>query len=715
MTGSNESASGKTVISVWLKRLYEKSYLVSTQIYLAFGAAVAFTLAASLVGWLSFDSVDETQSRVSEESVPEMFASFSIAQNANTLMSAGPRLAATKDAADYNSISEETSAANQEIVQELAVLQGRHSGEKAFDTMRQDVDALTENVYAIQTGMVESFPRQDQLQILRERIEDVDSDLDDILTLVADDLAAGGQRGISEAEFTRHLLITGIRKDLLFANQVLMTSFGFTGVSAIEPLREPLREAKWRILHNLEAMGDDKLSELVEPRVVSLFDLGIGDQGSLDLLQAEAESIVVQQTLIAENRIAATNLIEDVETYVHRANASVEESVVEVGQAVNTGRLFLVIISAASVCGTILMVWLLIGRVLLRRLGMMLEWMRRMADGNLEATVEIGGRDEVADMGAALEVFRQKSLEAQRLDLVERMAAELQEKNTELEKVLKDLGEAQEQIITREKLAALGELTAGVAHEIRNPLSFINNFSEASEELLEEMREILDEVGEDFDKDKREYIEEISGDLTANLDRIRSHGERANKIVHDMLMMGREANERQPTDINDLFDQYSGLAYHSARAVDLNFQLAIETDFDESVGELNVLPQDLGRVFLNMVSNACDAIVEKRQALPEAGDGTSFVPTLWLKTRRSENVIEVRIRDNGNGIPEDVVDRIFNPFFTTKPSGKGTGLGLAMSNDIVRQHGGSIQVESKRGEFTEMVIALPLVAPPAVR
>ena len=715
MTDSDESRTGRIGVLEWLKRLYEKRYLVSTQIYLAFAAAVALTLAASLVGWFSFDSVGESQDRVNEASVPEMFASFGIAHNANTLMSAGPRLAATTNTDDYNTASQEISGANRELVQQLAVLQGRHVGHETLDKMRQDVDALTENVYTIQNGMVESFQRQAELAAMEEQIRDWGVQLDEILVPVLGELTSRGRRGFSEAEFTQYHLVSDIQRDLVVANQIMTSSFGITDADAIEPLRDPLLEAKWRILNNLEEFDDRDLKERVESLVVKMFDLGVGPNGSLDTLEAEARFLVFQQELIAQNRGLATNLIADVEGFVQEANLSVEQSVLEVSNAVNTGRLLLLIISGASVCGTILIVWLLIGRVLLLRLGMMLEWMRRMADGDLESTVEIGGRDEVADMGAALEVFRQKSLEARRLDLVERMAAELQQKNSELEKVLKDLGEAQEQIITREKLAALGELTAGVAHEIRNPLNFINNFSEASEELLEEMRELLDEVAGVLEEEKREYFEEIAGDLTANLDRIRSHGERANRIVHDMLMMGREANESQPTDINDLFDQYAGLAYHSARAVDPNFQLHIEREFDENVGELKVLPQDLGRVFLNMVSNACDAIEEKRQALLEGSDGNSYMPTLWLTTRRVQSAIEVRVRDNGNGIPEDVIDRIFNPFFTTKPTGKGTGLGLAMSNDIVREHGGSIRVESERGEFTEMIIELPLTTSAGLR
>ena len=264
----------------------------------------------------------------------------------------------------------------------------------------------------------------------------------------------------------------------------------------------------------------------------------------------------------------------------------------------------------------------------------------------------------------------------------------------------------------REKLAALGELTAGVAHEIKNPLNFVKNFSEASEELMEELTEVLDESADALDEEQRELVDEICQDLTDNMGRIRQHGNRADSIVHDMLQMGRGSGERQLSEINSLLDEHASLAYHSARATDPDFNLTIEKDFDPDVGQIEVVPQDMGRVFLNMVGNACYATDEKRRAI-EADDGVTYFPTLSLSTRRMDDRIEVSVRDNGNGIPPEVVDKIFNPFFTTKPTDKGTGLGLALSNDIVREHGGNIRVETEPGEFTEMIVELPLV-PPAV-
>ena len=226
------------------------------------------------------------------------------------------------------------------------------------------------------------------------------------------------------------------------------------------------------------------------------------------------------------------------------------------------------------------------------------------------------------------------------------------------------------------------------------------------------MQEVFEESGEKLDQEQRSLLEEIRSDLVDNLQRIRSHGDRANRIVHDMLMMGRSSAEVQEVDLNGLLEEYARLAYHSARASDTEFQLDVQFDLDPEMGALKVVPQDLGRVFLNMVANACDATDEKRRT--EAGDrqqDAAYVPTLRISSKREAERAMIRIRDNANGMPPEIVEKVFTPFFTTKPAGKGTGLGLAMSADIVREHGGTIEVNTEPGAFTEMVIDLPLHPP----
>jgi signal transduction histidine kinase len=279
------------------------------------------------------------------------------------------------------------------------------------------------------------------------------------------------------------------------------------------------------------------------------------------------------------------------------------------------------------------------------------------------------------------------------------------EKNRELELKNQEIIRAQEKLVTQEKLASLGALTAGIAHEIKNPLNFVNNFAALSMELVSELRDELEKRktknvnGDDF-----ENIEEILETLEQNAEKINHHGKRADSIVRNMMMHSRgKAGEREMTDINHLLDESVNLTYHGLRAQDAAFNISIEKEYDETVGQLKVVPQDLQRVFLNIINNACYAAHEKKIKL-----GDNFSPKLSVFSRELKDKIEIRIRDNGNGIPAEIREKIFNPFFTTKPTGQGTGLGLSISYDIiVQQHRGEIKVETEEGKFTEFVVLLP--------
>jgi len=285
------------------------------------------------------------------------------------------------------------------------------------------------------------------------------------------------------------------------------------------------------------------------------------------------------------------------------------------------------------------------------------------------------------------------------------------EKNRELELKNQEIIRAQEKLVTQEKLASLGALTAGIAHEIKNPLNFVNNFAALSVELVNELKEELAKRKTknvkretDSNHDDFESIEEILDTLAQNAEKINHHGKRADSIVRNMMMHSRgKAGQREMTDINHLLDESVNLTYHGLRAQDAAFNISIEKEYDETVGQLRVVPQDLQRVFLNIINNACYAAHDKKIKL-----GNHFSPKLSVFSRNLQNKIEIRIRDNGDGIPAEVRDKVFNPFFTTKPAGQGTGLGLSISYEIiVREHRGEINVETEEGKFTEFVVRLP--------
>ena len=732
-----------------LRRLFESRFRIATQLYLGIGGAVVLTVGASLVGWFSFNSVGQAQSQVNDESLPEMEAAFGVAQESGTLVDAAPRLMAATNPGDLALVSASVDEARENLEANLAILLGSESSEvsltaealELFDVsggeetpevgrserIRERVDSLIVNINAIRDDMTRLYDLNVRRDALRRELATIREKMDDTMVPVVDDQLFYTMTGyesldappvsreehFTEDELARYRNLAGLQADATTANQLLESAFSISSAPLLEPLRERFESAKGSIERNIAALEESPLRDEITPLTSRLLELGTGDDNGFDLLEQRLQLIQRQQSLLELNSGIAIELVSDVNSLVDTARASADEATQASTQAIFTGRTLLLAISAVGVTGAVLISWLFVGRVLVRRIQLLSNWMLRMAGGDLEAQVELGGRDEVADMADALEVFRRHALEVQRLNLVEQLAEELQGKNDELESVLADLRKAQEQIVMREKLAALGELTAGVAHEIKNPLNFVKNFSESSAELLDELKEVLDENSEKISEDDQSYIQEISDDLNANLNRILSHGDRANRIVQDMLMMGRETGEERPTDINALLDEHARLAYHSARATDPNFQLHIEQELGPDVGEIVVKPQDVGRVFLNMVGNACDATDEKRRELHEGGD-KSYMPTLSLFTKRGEQNIEVRIRDNGKGMPPDVADKIFNPFFTTKPTDRGTGLGLAISNDIVRQHGGSIEVTSEPGEFTEMVVRLPLEPAQAV-
>jgi signal transduction histidine kinase len=267
----------------------------------------------------------------------------------------------------------------------------------------------------------------------------------------------------------------------------------------------------------------------------------------------------------------------------------------------------------------------------------------------------------------------------------------------QVDKTLVDLKQAQQQLVQSEKMASLGELTAGIAHEIQNPLNFVNNFSEVSNELLDEMITELE-------KNNKEDAIAIADDVKQNLEKILHHGKRADGIVKGMLQHSRSSSgQKEPTDINVLTDEYLRLAYHGLRAKDKSFNAKFETEFDFSIEKINVIPQEIGRVILNLINNAFYAVTERKK---QSENG--YEPTVKICTKKLNDRIEIKVKDNGNGIPQKVLDKIFQPFFTTKPTGQGTGLGLSLSYDIVKAHGGELKVETKEGEFAEFNLILPV-------
>jgi two-component system NtrC family sensor kinase len=354
--------------------------------------------------------------------------------------------------------------------------------------------------------------------------------------------------------------------------------------------------------------------------------------------------------------------------------------------------------TSLQVSGLIFIIGMLIGLWLSRRISVPVLALRdaaeRVSKGDLTAEVKSFSYDEIGDLAKAFNRMV-RDLAAARANLNQSNQT-LSDTNAALNHTLNDLKATQAQLVQSEKMASLGELTAGIAHEIQNPLNFINNFSEVNAELIAEIKE-------EIKAGNLSEIISVANDIEANEQKISYHGKRADAIVKNLFHhIIKNAGEKQPTDVNALADEYLRLSYHGLRSKDKSFNAAIKTNFDDTIGKINVVPQDVGRVLLNLFNNAFYAVNEKKKQ-----QLAGYEPTVSVFTKRFQDKIEIKVQDNGMGISKSSMEKIFQPFFTTKPTGEGTGLGLSLSYDIVNAHGGELKVTSEENEGTCFTIILP--------
>ena len=711
---------------------------ISTQLYISFAGAVVLVILISLLALFFLSHIGKVQQIVNEKNIPEMTSAFAIAQQTSMLVAAAPRLTASTPE-QFKEVAVKIDQQTQRFETQLLAMMEEQGGSEQTRQIESDGILIIQNIERIKLLVRERFELQERNRDLRREFQELQSKVEAIVIEKIDDqmfYMMTGYRSLeedksarsvhfSETEFTIYRRLSELREAATVAERLLADAFIVSDVAMLEPLREQFETTAGSIIRSLNAIEqyeqkgnqplrstDSALSDVLKNRKLhdqnslifeDLISFGRRDGNGFDLRSREFAIDNELSSLLSENQALSIDIVAQVKSVVNDSSVAAGEMASKATSVTATSVKLLLVVNIISISGAILFGWLLVQRRLIRRLERISNQMQQMADGDLELDIDIKGNDEIAQLAKALDVFRNNALEVQRLNLVETLAGELQEKNEELKRM-------QEQIVMQEKLAALGELTAGVAHEIKNPINFIMNFSDVSQELLEEL---LEEVAKN--KDKGEYnpklVDEVAQDLVGNLKRIYEHGNRANRIITDMLKMGRGGEgEWKPTDLNVLLSENALLAFHSARAANSEFQLEIQEDYTPDIGEITVQPQDMGRVFLNLVTNACYATNKKQKMLLAAPDVSNkdYQPTLKLSTRLIDGCIEVHVRDNGTGIPESALERIFHPFYTTKPPDEGTGLGLSLSNDIIRQHGGKFRVETREGEYTDMIIVLPL-------
>ena len=704
---------------------------IASQIWVGLGGGVFLTLVASFLALGLMTVVNSSQREVTGTYMPELIAAFDVARSSSELVRASPRLIAADTPEDLALVDADVSREEEFLRTRLGEMTGTGLQGELQDSLFRLASSLVESIDLIRESVARRMTYRAQARDLEREVQEITLGAELLLVTAIDDQEFFMETGLrelddqpapvsarnapSEVDQVRGLLnyqATQNEVSLLIQRALAQDDPG---------LLQTNRERVTAAMSDLEGRLDDlrpATAALLRPSFEDLGALYSAATGIFTIRTLELDELAESEEYLALNEATTSDLVTLVQPLVAGAEASARQAADRSATLLQIGWWTILAVNVLAVLAAVFGGWKFFGERLLVRLRHLSDVMRRMSRGELEAKLDIAGNDEVADMAGALEVFRQHAVEVQRLNLVERLAGEVQEKNAELESTLDELRRTQERVITQEKLASLGALTAGVAHEIRNPLNFVNNFAALSVELIDELREELGLNGENTNGDAAEaagplaaadddelgeIVDEILGDLQLNISKVKEHGDRANRIVDGMLAHSRdEAGQIESINVNLLVEEYTKLAYHGMRGTDATFNVTINRELDPEAGRVQGIARDLSRVILNIVTNACQATQSRGQK-----EGQGYSPQLFVGTEGRPDSVCVKIRDNGTGIPESVVRKIFDPFFTTKSGTQGTGLGLSISHEIVREHNGQLLVDSEEGQFTEFSIVLP--------
>ena len=693
---------------------------IGSQVVVGLGGGVVMTIGAIVLALILMSVVNSQQSQVTQAHMPALVAAFEVAQQSTELVRASPRLLAATSPEVLDDVMVEVRRQEDQMlsrVTQIAAAEGGEGNQGEMEGMVVPVvDSLVESINQIHTSVLRRLTARERLEELETQLADAGQALQLLLEEEIDDqefFMYTGLRGLNEtpapvarrrteAELDHYRGLLNFKAYQNEAGALIAQAMTEDDPEVLLANRERVETAIGDVEGALPRIRPRVRAELQE-QVDELKDLYQSSDGVFETRGLELAEDARAAQLVTRNQQTTAELVNRVQNLVGDAESSARDAANRSGTLVQLGVWFLLIVTFLTIAAAFV-AWKFFGERLLVRMGALSSATRRMSKGDLEVQVEIEGNDELTDMAGALEVFRQHAVEVQRLNLVEKLADEVQAKNAELEDTLANLRRTQQQVVKQEKLASLGALTAGIAHEIRNPLNFVNNFAALSSELIEELREELkveDNGGGELD---REFISEILDDLDTNVVKVNEHGTRANRIVEGMLAHSRdEAGELESVEINVLVQEYAKLAYHGIRGTDSSFNVDMVYEFDANAGEVEAIARDLSRVFLNIVTNACHATHARRTGDEEE----DYHPVVTVRTEGRKNDVCITVHDNGTGIPQHVLDRIFDPFFTTKSGTQGTGLGLSISHEIVQEHGGKIEVDTVPGDFTEFRITLP--------
>ena len=594
---------------------------IGTRLYLALAFAVMLTLVSSAVGVYYFERSGDLNYQAESESVPVLEASWEAAREAERLRSLGLELLSGTAEVPESQVSESITRLENALIQP------------------NGVPALAEQAGMVQDAAYGVVDTIDRLAVIR-----------------ADMLRA-------------HDAVADLRQRM-----AAIPADTETSVAGLRLLGNVLRAEDEA---SISQMWDEFTALYQSGLELPIVQVGEGN-GVFAARRLQLALLAQRQDLAASFDVASAELESSTAALLDGARTYSSDTLGMATQSFDQGRVLLAVISIVSVVAATLAAWLWVGNAVVRRLSALSERMRGMVSGDLETPVPEISRDEIGQLADALEHFRQQALEVQRLNLVERLYGELQDANAELQRM-------QARLVAQEKLAALGELVSGVAHEINNPLNFVKNFSEGSLDLYKELSEMLESYRDQLSDGDASLLDELSGEITESLERVSYNGGRALAIVERMRGLSADGGTPVMTDLNAVLRQAAQQGRDTFESEFEDFHVELAFELDESVGEQRLAERDFGEAVINLVSNACFAMQTKRAEL-----GEEYGPQLGVSSHLLDEMIEVRVRDNGPGIAEENIDRIFNPFFSTREGALGAGLGLPIAADVARRMGGDL-------------------------
>ena len=636
-----------------LKKLHLR-WTIGTQLYLSIAVFVILIFLAGFLGWKTMREMNIIQKTITQEYIPELFLAIKMGQESMALMNSAPKLLAAQNEETIHSINSLNKNNIENLSSILQQIKTTHPDKTAFSKYESYSRELINNLNLLEKSVSLTLNLKLKLNsLLGESLSkayavnrSLISEVDDQTFFLQTGWKSLKQKypvplaGRAGRKFLNHYRsLLNLKAQGQQASGLLNQAVQLSDPNLIQPLRERFKAAMGSCKQSLLLMGNTPFRNKLFKQIQDIERVGLGgtrsgdSKGLFHLLEQIFKQKQLQKQYLSSNRNAVKNFSDQTEQLIGNIKKIGNETTTLFEHTVAKNKVQLTILSIFSLILAFCTAFFLIGKFFVARVRHLSQTILTMSKGNLEVPLKLRGNDEITDIAKAMEVFRRYALDVQKLNLVQKLAKEVQEKNDKLEGTIAQLKTAQKQIIMQEKLASLGQLTSGIAHEIKNPLNFINNFSSVSKELLEDLSRELALPENKLSNEGKGFVEDVLKDLHGNMDKINSHGKRANDIITGMLQHSRSKSKSSNERIllNPFINSCVNLAYQGKRAAGSTFNVDFKKDYSKELQEIDINPQDISRVVLNLITNACDALEEKQKVLSEE-EQKSFSPTIWIAT-----------------------------------------------------------------------------------